>query len=63
MNNLTIIVCNKCGHKRVPRVENPLKCPVCGHIPGQTIRKHKATPHAAKQSGVANNNPRIGDLS
>lgn len=55
MSDLPVIVCNKCGHRRVPRVVKPLKCPVCGHIPGTKIRNSKATPYAGKQSRVASN--------
>ena len=61
--SLNKIKCEKCGHERILRVEKPLKCSVCGHIPGQKIRKHKATPHACKQSEVVNNNPCKGELS
>ena len=64
MNNLPIIVYNKCGYKRVPRVEKPLKCPVCGHMPNQRVRNNKrTTPTCLQADGVANNNPCIGDLS
>lgn len=34
-------MCNKCGHERIPRTANPVKCPVCGHIPGTQIRRKK----------------------
>ena len=64
MNELPTIKCKKCGHTRIPRVKKPLKCPVCGHMPNQTIRNNKrTTPTCLQANGVANNNPRIGDLS
>jgi hypothetical protein len=33
--------CEKCGHERILRTENPLKCPRCGHIPGTKIKPKK----------------------
>jgi ribosomal protein S27E len=35
------IKCEKCGHERIPRTEHPIKCPVCGHIPGTKIKVPK----------------------
>jgi len=31
--------CEKCSHEWIPRVENPLKCPKCGHIRGTRVYK------------------------
>jgi rubrerythrin len=54
------MICKKCGHERIPRVEKPLKCPVCGHIPGTQIRiKKEAIPPACKQCEMADL-PNIG---
>jgi rubrerythrin len=33
--------CEKCGHKRVLRTENPQKCPKCGHVKGTRINKKR----------------------
>jgi len=59
------IVCKKCGHTRIPRVKNPLKCSVCGHIPGTKIRnKKEATSQCLQAREVADKkSTQIGDLS
>ena len=33
--------CEKCGHERVIRTENPVKCSKCGHIPGTKIKTRR----------------------
>jgi hypothetical protein len=57
MYKICIITCEKCGHKRAPRVAKPLKCPMCGHIPGQKIRikKQKTTPFCLEAPGAVDN--------
>lgn len=32
-----VVTCEKCGRTRVTRVENPKKCPICGHVPNTKI--------------------------
>jgi rubrerythrin len=34
--------CEKCGKTRITRVDNPVKCPICGHVPGAKIRVEAA---------------------
>jgi len=41
MRALLKMRCEKCGHEWIPRVENPLKCPRCGHIRGSQIYKQR----------------------
>jgi DNA-directed RNA polymerase subunit RPC12/RpoP len=34
--------CEKCSHEWILRVQNPLKCPKCGHVRGTSVRVKKA---------------------
>ena len=34
---LVKVTCEKCGHTWIPMVENPQKCPKCGHYRGTRV--------------------------
>ena len=53
--NLCKIKCEKCDCERIPRVETPVRCSRCGHVPGTAIRNKKATPVCLAAHGVADN--------
>jgi ribosomal protein L37E len=62
MIKLPKIKCVKCGHERIPRVVKPLKCPVCGYIPGAKIRKKKTTPNCLQANRIVDKNLSIQEV-